>query len=202
LEPVVAPVLETRPIAGVVFDLEGVDALAFTSLAGVAAFANLTARRDLVVYAVGDATCAAARSAGFAKAHSAGGDVAALAERIAAAKPRPRRLLNPTAREPAADLPSLLAAHGIEATALAVYETVEVGPDAAPPNIDAVLVHSPKAARRIAGLIAPTAAQALDLIALSQAAAKPLSDLPFRRILTPPTPDETALMALLKASYP
>src|SRR5437868_3236256 len=40
-EPVIAPVLEARPIADAAVDLTGVDALAFTSAAGVAAFVAL-----------------------------------------------------------------------------------------------------------------------------------------------------------------
>ena len=44
LEAVVAPVLETRPIVGARIELTGVDALAFTSAAGVAAFAGAAHR--------------------------------------------------------------------------------------------------------------------------------------------------------------
>src|SRR5581483_9588304 len=51
-EPVTAPVLETRPIAGASLDLAGIDAIAFTSAAGVRAFAALSPERALPVFAV------------------------------------------------------------------------------------------------------------------------------------------------------
>lgn len=63
-------------------ELSGVAALAFTSPNGVDAFMRNSARRDLPVFAVGPATAAAARAAGFAQVTSADGDGAALARLI------------------------------------------------------------------------------------------------------------------------
>jgi uroporphyrinogen-III synthase len=59
--------------------VSGVGALAFTSVNGVEAFAARSAWRETRVFAVGAATAAAARAAGFADIVSSEGGVTALA---------------------------------------------------------------------------------------------------------------------------
>jgi uroporphyrinogen-III synthase len=190
----VAPVLIARPIAADI-DLAGVGALAFTSAAGLAAFADASPRRDLAVFAVGGVTAEAVRAAGFGHVLASRGDVEALADVIAAA--RPSLVLAPTAREPAADLPALLAARGVKARSVVVYETTPARPDP-PAGIDAILIHSPRAARIVAELITPAMAAALTAYAISEAAAEPLRTLPFADILAAPFPDEASLLHLLQ----
>ncbi len=86
-------------------DLSGVQAVALTSANGARALAGRTARRDLPVFAVGDATAAAARAAGFAEVESAGGDVALLAALIASRlDPGAGPVLHAAARRVAGDL--------------------------------------------------------------------------------------------------
>ena len=195
LEPIVAPVLEIRPIVDAAVDLAGVDALAFTSAAGVSAFAALSARRDLIVFAVGDATAETARGAGFVDVRSAGGDVHALAALIAAAAPA--LVLNPTAAEPAADLPALLAAQGVAARSALVYETRETVLEAAPASLAGVLVHSAKAARAVARLLAGSRVSGITIYAISLTASAPLAGLELHRIVIAPSPNEAALLGLL-----
>jgi len=194
-DPVSAPVLETRPVAAEV-DLAGVDALAFTSATGVRAFADVSLERSLTVFAVGEGTAMAAQAEGFEAVHSSSGDVRALTTFIAEAKPA--LVLNPTAREPAADLPALLAEHGVAARSLVVYETIPTGA-AVPPGIDSILIHSPRAARILAGQIPADQAPTLTVFAISEAAASPLRALPFARIATAAFPDEASLLDLLQA---
>lgn len=196
-EAAVRPVLEARPLAGARIELAGVDALAFTSGQGVRAFAALSPRRDLRVFAVGDATAGLARRAGFADVAAAGGDVRALAAALARARPKPACVLVPGAAEPAADLPALLAQAGVPARAVPVYETVEAAVEP-PPGIDTVLVHSPRAAWAVAQRLAgrPGTA-ALEAFAISPAAAAPLAGLGLRRLAAATQPTETALLALL-----
>ena len=194
LEPVVAPVLVAQPVAADI-DLAGVAALAFTSAAGVRGFADAYSARRLPVFAVGEATAGSARALGFAHVLASKGDVEALADVIAAA--RPALVLAPTAREPAADLPALLAARGVKARSVVVYETVAARPKP-PADVDAVLIHSPRAARIVAELITPAMAAVLTACAISPAAAAPLRALPFARILTAPFPDEASLLHLLQ----
>jgi uroporphyrinogen-III synthase len=198
-EPVVAPVLAARPIKGAVIDLAGVDALAFTSAAGVAAFAELSGVRNLRVFAIGDATAEAARAIGFGDVRSAGADAAALADLIAAATPRPRLVLNPTAAEPAAGLAALLNARGVQARSTPVYETRGTDLAAAPADLDGVLIHSAKAAAAAARLLARTDVSAVAAYAISSAAAAPLAALAFRRLAAAAAPTEAALLSLLES---
>ncbi len=197
LEPVIEPVLETRPKAGVAIDLMGVDALAFTSAAGVSAFAALSNVRALRVFAVGDATAEAARAAGFGSFRSAGGGAIALADLIADAAPRPALVLNPTAVEPAADLAALLAERGVTARSVAVYESREAGLAAAPKDIAAVLIHSAKAAGVVARLTAGQDLSGVLLCAISAAAARPLADAGFGHVAVADAPNDAALLQLL-----
>lgn len=190
-DPVVEPVLRIRPLAGVRLDLEGIDALAFTSANAVTAFAALSDRRDRRVFAVGEATAAAARAAGFAAVDSADGDVRTLAAHIAASGFE-GTVLHPGATEPAGDL----AAAGLSVRAVPVYETAATGVPP-PAEIDAVLVHSPKAARIVARLLAGTRAEPVEAFALSAACAAPLKGCGFRRLSVAPYPNETALLTLL-----
>jgi uroporphyrinogen-III synthase len=193
-EPVVAPLLEVHALP-VAVDLDGVAALAFTSANGVRAFAERSASRSLPVFAVGDATAAAARKAGFCEVASAEGDLDALADLIAAhAAGLKGTVLAPGPREPAGDLPRALAAQGITARALPLYETLPVFPKGMGP-VDAVLIHSPKAAERLAVVLGEKTGPAAYCI--SPAAAAPLSGRPFARIEWAARPDEDSLLALL-----
>lgn len=55
--------------------LDGVQALLMTSANGVRAFARVSKRRDVSVFAVGDSTAQQAQDAGFTDVRSAGGDL-------------------------------------------------------------------------------------------------------------------------------
>lgn len=186
-EPLVASLLAIRPLTPAI-DLTGVAALAFTSRNGIEAFAALEATRNCPVFTVGDATADAARDAGFTDVRSASGDIHALSVLIAEAAPG--LILAPGAAEPAADLATLLAGKA-EVRAVAVYEAVETGA-LAPAGFDAVLVHSPRAARALV-----MHAWALDdrvAVAISPAAAEPLSDLGLREIRIASAPTDDAML--------
>ncbi len=79
IEVLIEPLLEIRHLEDAEIDLDGVQALLFTSANGVRAFAALSPRRDLKVFTVGDGSADAARQAGFPNVESAKGDVEALA---------------------------------------------------------------------------------------------------------------------------
>ena len=201
LEPLVAPLLEVRRLPGGPIDLAGVGALAFTSANGVAAFAARSAERALPVFAVGAATAAAASAAGFAQVISGDGDVAALASIIAARAPFVGEVLHPGAVELAGDLVAALNALGAPARDLAVYETVARPPDARTsaliPALDAVLLHSPRAARALAAHLAEHPAPGLAAYCLSDAVAAPLLASGLGGVRAAPAPTEAALLALL-----
>lgn len=197
----VAPLLTIRPLADALDaapDPAAVAALAFTSPNGVTAFAALAPRplldrlRRRPVFAVGDATAQAARAAGFADARSAAGDIHALA-RLIAASPIDGPILAPGAREPAGDLAALVPGRDIRR--LAVYAAEETG--AAPPAaFDAVVLHSPRAARALAAA-APALLENRTAVCISPAAAAPLAGLPFAEIRIADAPDEPAMLTAL-----
>ena len=194
-EPVVAPLLEVHALPGPV-DLDGVAALAFTSANGVRAFAGRSPERALPIFTVGDATAAAARKAGFADVASASGGLDALADLIAAhARHLRGAVLAPGPREPAGDLPRALAAQGVTARAVALYETLPVHPPRGMGPVDAVLIHSPKAAERLAIVMGDQTGPAAYCI--SAAAAAPLAGHPFAKVEWAAHPDEDSLLALL-----
>jgi uroporphyrinogen-III synthase len=198
-EAVVAPLIETRPLPAVV-DLKGVEALAFTSAAGVRAFAAISRKRDGLVFAVGQATADAASDVGFATVISADGDVADLAHLIAEAEIE-GVVLHPAAAKTAGDLAADLADDGISVRTLAVYETA---PAELPAGfldglgrIDAVLVHSPSAGARLAQVLADRAAPNLAVYGISSAALAPLSGAAVGRQVAAALPNEDALISLL-----
>lgn len=191
--PVVAPLFTIR-LLDVRPDLTSVEALAFTSRNGVKAFAAGAPVPPLPVFAVGDATAAAAREAGFTDVRSADGDLRALAALIRT-EGAGRVILHPAAAEPAGDLAALVGDAARIAT-VAVYEAVETDTPA-PEAWDTVLIHSPRAARALAARLSPGPARNRIAIAISPAAATPLDTLPFAEIRTAEAPTEDSLLAAL-----
>ncbi len=205
-EPLVDPLLEVRDLSPVL-DLTDFAALAFTSVNGVAAFARLASDRTRPVFAVGDRTAQAAREAGFAQVASADGDVEALATLILNRAERPvGAVLHLCALEPAGDLVSPLVAAGLNARRLAVYQAVDRDPApstlAALDGLEAVLLHSPRAARTLARWLAAHPAPSLRALCLSAAVARPLETLVqtglLKAVTSAPGPTETALLDGLK----
>ena len=206
-EPIVAPLLTFRPLTASLA-LQAEEALAFTSINGVFRAAALTQERNMRVFAVGDATAAAARAAGFSQVASAGGDVEALTALILGARP-PGGVLHPAARETAGDLVGRLKAAGVTARKVAVYATTAA--TRLPPTIEAVLrggglkavvLHSPKAAKTAAALLAGRAGELTGTVAvsLSPACLAPLQTAGFAGLSSAAHPTEDALLEALAAS--
>ncbi len=205
--PLVSPLLEVR-LLDVAVPLDGVGALAFTSPNGVAAFARLRDERAFPVFAVGDGTADAARHAGFTSVLSAAGDVHDLVALIAARRDTlAGRLLRPGPREPAGDLDTALAALGILAESCVVYETTTTdlapgGPELSrlrSGDIAAVLIHSPRAGRRLASLVAAQPPASCRVVCISAAAARPLIEIGCR-VAIAAHPGEAGMLAALGAA--
>jgi uroporphyrinogen-III synthase len=205
LTPLVDPLLSVRDLDAEI-DLTGVAALAFTSVNGVAAFARACPDRARRVFAVGDRTAAAARAAGFVQVASADGDVEALAALIVGETASLEGVvLHPSALEPAGDLLSPLIAAGLSARRTALYESVARDPApstlAALGDLEAVLLHSPRAAWKLSDVLARHPAPDLKALCLSAAVAAPLEALgqagSLGHVAFAPRPDETALLDLL-----
>jgi uroporphyrinogen-III synthase len=185
-------------------------AIAVTSRNGVRAMSSWGAAKawhGVRIYAVGAATAAAAREAGFSDVQTAAGDAAALAAAIRDDfDPSGGRLLYAAARDRTADLATLLP--GVSVTTIEAYAA-----EAAPAldrgaaeairarGIDGVLFFSRRAAQifvdltAAAGLHASLAATTL--FALSQQVAQPLATLRAGPILVAAHPDEASLLALV-----
>lgn len=200
--PLVAPLLIVEPEPPAAIDLSGVAAFAFSSANGVRAFAGRSAERTLPVYAVGSATAEAACEAGFTQVVHFDGDVHDLAEGLAAHAAQIRGVvLHPGASEPAGDLAGALAGRGVTVRRLALYRTVAplIGPDhlAALAAADAALVHSPKGGAALAGALHAHGRTGLRVLAISEAALRPLAGLPLGSSAVAARPRESDLLALL-----
>jgi len=190
-------------------DLNGVQALLFTSANGVRAFARRSDRRDLPAYAVGDATAGAARDAGFARVKSAGGDVSDLAALI-------RRRCDPTAgvlfhaagSAVAGDLAGMLGGAGYAVRRVTLYRAEQasaleddVRRALAARDLDFALFFSPRSAAGFASLAteAGVADACGDVVAvcLSDAVARAFGALAWRRVVVAAEPTQDALLAAL-----
>jgi uroporphyrinogen-III synthase len=181
------------------------DALAFTSVNGVRAFARLTSRRDVAAFCVGGRTAAEARQAGFASVASAEGDVAALVDLIAANLEDRARLLHVGNSESRGDLAGELGrlGHAAEFRALFVARAIDSpGPELArhlsgEPRFEAALIHSPRAASILAGFVQSARAPApISIAAISSAAAAPAASF-AARLACAASPTEEALLETL-----
>lgn len=193
-EPVVQPLLAIRFLTPPP-DLDGVDVLAFTSRNGVAAFAALTPDRHWPVLTVGDATARMAQEAGFAAVRSASGTVDDLATLIRRTQDPGTTILHVSARVVASDL-SRIVGDGIVVRRLTAYEAFETG-CALPEAFDAVLVHSPRAARALVNTLTPDMAGCCIAVAISEAAARPLRALGLAELRVAEHPNDVSLIAAL-----
>ncbi len=205
-EAVVEPVFSIAPINVTLPDF---GALAFTSANGVRRFAMLSPRRDVPVYCVGERTAQAARDLGFVDVSSADGDVNALARLIGQTLKEGLHLLHVGNEESRGDLAGQLMSAGRAASFLAVFRAVPVEQPglhlmallAGHERFDAVLIHSPRAGAILAGFASNASGNApgrspLVVVAISEAAAAPLSGLTHRSEIAA-TPDEAAMISAL-----
>jgi len=200
--PIIESVFVIAPIEAVIPEF---DALAFTSANGARQFARLSPRRDAPVFCVGARTAQAARETGFTEVVSADGDVHALFELISRELPNGMHVLHVGNAESRGDLAERLSAAGRAARFVAIFKAVPVqspGPNltallAGEERIDAVLIHSPRAAAIIAGFADHARGRApISIVAISEAAAAPLAGL-AARVGIAAAPDEPALISAL-----
>ncbi len=209
IESLVEPLLIIVPVAGAELDLDGVQALLVTSANGARALARAGARRDLPLYAVGEASGASARALGFAAVRSAGGDVEALADKvIAELDPGAGALVHVAGSAVAGDLAGRLGGAGFEARRAVLYEARPVA--ALSPgcvaalvgrSLDAALLFSPRTAAtfvRLAGQAAVAeCCRELDALCLSEAVAGAAARLDWRRLEVASEPTAESLLDLL-----
>jgi uroporphyrinogen-III synthase len=203
----IEPLLEIEPVATGPIETAGVTALLLTSANAVTAFEPRLA--ELPVLAVGDATAAAAREAGWHDVRAAAGDAIALAELVRAEiDPRRGALLHLSGDE-VRDLATGLAAAGYEYRRLVVYRATpatrlskRASGLLAAGAMEAVLLFSPRTAAVFRSLVAEGGAAgglSRSLAAcLSEAVADRVTDLPWRELRVAARRDEAALLACLE----
>lgn len=209
VDSLIESLLDIRPLPERDLDLDGVQAILLTSANGARALAVATAVRATPVLAVGEATAAAARAAGFTRVTVANGDVAALADLAERhSDPNAGPLLHVSGSVVAGDLAGRLAARGFTVRRMALYEALPVSALSATAvaafadgAIDAVLLFSPRTAKAFVSLAREaklTAALAsVRALCLSAAVAEAARAVSWREVCVAERPDQAALLALV-----
>ena len=210
IEPVLEPLMSIDYFAGTPLDLDGVQALLATSANGVRAFARRDPRRNLPVFAVGDASARAADLAGFTAVTSASGDVTALAALV-----RQRlygdggALLHVAGSSLAGDLAGMLAGHGFTCRREVLYRarpsralTAGAVRDLEQGTLDGVVFFSPRTAAAFAGLIRQGGLEGtvarLAAFCLSPAVAEEARALSWGRVVIAGKPEQDALVLAIE----
>ena len=208
------PLLTIRYTCGPEPDLSGVQALLMTSSNGVRAFAERSARRDIAVFAVGDATAGAARRSGFGSVQSAGGDVDDLA-RLIGQRLDPDRgaLFHPAGTKLAGDLAGRLKHQGFSYRR-GVFYRAEAAQNLSETCREALgarriaygLFFSPRTgavfATLAAPVVGPTGLTHATAICLSEAVAGKIRSLSWQRIMVADHPTQAALCDCLRRAVP
>jgi uroporphyrinogen-III synthase len=212
IDAVVAPLMAVEATEETLPPLEAVQALVFTSANGVRAYAARNARTDLPAYAVGEATAAAARQAGFASVISAGSDAEGLAALLRGrVDPAKGKLLHATGVDRVGDLAGVLRARGFDVQQAVLYRAVAAAelPAEARTALESgalagVALFSPRSAgillERVAAAGLGAKLATLDAFCLSRAVAAVLEGkAPWRAIRVAARPNAEALIALIRA---
>jgi uroporphyrinogen-III synthase len=204
---VIEPIFTIEPMPDTPLDLDGVQALLLTSANGARAFGMRSPRRDLRVFAVGDATADAARALGFSDVESAGGDVADLVDLVRAhARPEDGALLHVAGSAVAGDLAGQLGAAGFDVRRAVLYRAEPIGALSGGTvtalrdrQIDVILFFSPRTARTFVSLARSAGiAGACDEVAvagLSPAVVEAAQEISWAAVETADVPTEAALLA-------
>jgi uroporphyrinogen-III synthase len=180
LQPAVAPLFAIRAMPWTAPSAAAFDALLFTSASAVRAAGDVSAYAHLPVVAVGDATADAARTAGLTIAETGDAD-----GRAVVAASRFARLLHLAGRRHAPlDDPRV--------TSVPVY-AAEALPPPPLPNEGVALLHSGRAARRFAAIVADRGGY--DLVTISPAVAADAGD-GWRSVVAAAQPRDAAMLAL------
>src|SRR5262245_31021966 len=212
IEVLIEPLLEIRHLDDAQIDLDGAQALLFTSANGVRAFAAMSPRRDLKAFTVGDGSAEAARQAGFPNVESASGDVEALAALVVdRLKADDGILFHAAGTVTAGDLKTRLEALGYRVRRAQLYEariatalSPETRTNLTVGGIDAVLLFSPRTAGTFAQLWRLAGAPSLGRVhalCLSAAVAREIGDLGWAGVEIADHPDLPSMLALVDAAH-
>ena len=208
----IAPLLWVENVSGLALNLDNTQGILLTSANGARAMAARTARRDVPVYAVGDATARTASDLGFTDISSAGGDVDDLAALVRdRCNPTRGLLFHAAGSVIAGDLAVMLAPFGFEIRREMMYEakTPDALPDAAARALkdgilDGVVLYSPRTAHTFDALVDKAgltdALAGLRLFALSKNVDAATSG-PWTERVVAQQPDQESLLHAVRACY-
>ncbi len=211
-EPVLEPLLIIEPVAAPDLDLDDVQALLATSANGTRALAAADGRRDIPLFAVGDATARAAVAAGYQRIESAGGDVDDLARLIIARlDPADGVLLHGAASTLAGDLAGGLGEAGFAYRRAILYRarardslSAETIRSLADGSIDGILFFSPRTGSSFVTLAAAAdlteACGRLAAFCLSPAVANAIGSIDWGAVHISEHPDQASLLARVDAA--
>jgi len=210
-EAVLEPLLTIEPVTTPDLDLAGVQALLATSANGVRALAAAEARRDVRLFAVGDATARTAVAEGFRAVESADGDVDDLTRLIAGRlDPAAGALLHAAGTALAGDLGGYLEAAGFTYRRAVLYrarpcealssEATRVITDG---SLDGVVFFSPRTASSFVTLATVAgvteACGRLMAFCLSRAVATAVGSIDWSAVEVAERPDQTSLLGRIEA---
>lgn len=213
-ETIQAPMLEIAAVCRSPVDLAGVQAVLLTSAAAARNAGDAAGLKSVPVFAVGNATAAAARDAGFIDVASAAGDAEALAQLVTAhCDPGAGGLLHLSGNVVASDLAEALGDSEFVLHRTVVYEArpapampAAAGAALADGSVDAVLFFSPRSAATFVNLVrrADAAAGCRDALAfcISAAVAEAASELEWRAVHRAARPNWAAMTNLIAAAFP
>jgi len=205
----IEPLLTIEPL-DVQVPLEGAQALALTSRHALPALDGAQAG-SIRVFAVGAATAAAARRAGFTRVEVADGDASSLARRIVAScRPGEGSIVHPCGTDVRPGLAEPLVEAGFRYVRQPVYRARTAGTlsprasDALRSGIDAVLLFSPRTAAILVRVVQDQGLEGCldgtDACCLSEAVAEGCRALPWRRVRIAAQPDQSAMVELLEGT--
>ncbi len=206
-DPVQAPAIRIRSLQARLPAPARIVAVLVTSGQAIPSIPDSYHRTKLI--AVGDATAARAREAGFCDVVSAGGDASDLIAAVSGAMPTGATLLLVTGQGLGQPLAACLRAAGFAVIRRSVYAALPVQrlPQAAlsalrSGRLRAAMFFSADTATRFTSMIQRAALHdsvvKTDAVAISRRAAMALEGLPWRRILVAARPDQDAMLALLQ----
>lgn len=210
IESINAPLLEIIFEDGADLNLQGVQALLFTSANGVRAFVKRSNARDILAMAVGDATARELGTLGFKNVESASGDVDTLAALvIQRLQSNDGELLHIAGSRVAGDLEGMLSKAGFKYSRSVLYRAET--PDVLPTNainaieqqsLDGVLFYSPRTAKTFANLVTKAGVNkklgGITAYCLSSRVSDQIAGLSWREIKVANAPEQSSLLALLK----
>ena len=209
IQTIIEPLLTKKYFKGPEIDLLNFQALVLTSANGVRALAKRTSRRDIRLYAVGDATATTAREAGFGEVYSAAGNIESLADLIAEkSSSADGPFLHIAGSSVAGDLKNLINTAGFVCEREILYEaiaerslrssTIGAMKDK---QVNVITLYSPRSAERFVDLVRKArlvrVCQEIRVVCLSEAVASNVREIQWKDVLIAEEPNQESLLAII-----